>query len=113
MFFVEFYSDWLAISNTVPFYIFRARNCGANTPIDTQLHNSSFFRSTSKVPKLAQRFSINTSGFTKQLPTILILEDGEEAVRFPPIKDNSKVDRIIKLDYKILLKYFDLESRYL
>jgi hypothetical protein len=23
------------------------------------------------------------------------------------------VDRIIKLDYKILLRYFDLESRYL
>ena len=65
------------------------------------------------LPKLAQRFSINTSGFTKQLPTILILEDGEEAARFPPIKDNSKVDRIIKFDYKVLLKYFDLESRYL
>ena len=65
------------------------------------------------IPELAHRFNINTSGFTKQLPSIVIIEDGEETARFPPIKENSKVDRIIKLDYKILLKYFDLESRYL
>jgi hypothetical protein len=44
---------------------------------------------------------------------VLILEDGSETARFPPIKENNKVDRVIKLDYKILLKYFDLESRYL
>ena len=67
----------------------------------------------SKVPELAKRFNVNTSGFTKQLPTIVILEDGEENVRFPPIKEGNKVDRIVKLDYKILLRYFDLESRYL
>jgi hypothetical protein len=66
-----------------------------------------------KLPELAKRYNINTSGFTKQLPTVLILEDGEETQRFPPIKEDNKVDRIIKLDYKILLKYFDLESRYL
>lgn len=65
------------------------------------------------LPNLAKRFNINTSGFTKQLPTVLILEDGQETVRFPPIKKDNKVDRIVKLDYKILLKYFDLESRYL
>ena len=44
---------------------------------------------------------------------MLIIEDGEEVVRFPPIKEDNKVDRVVKLDYKILLKYFDLESRYL
>lgn len=66
-----------------------------------------------KVPELAKRFNINTSGFTKQLPTIIILDNGKETARFPPIKDGNKVDRIIKLDYKILLRYFDLESRYL
>ena len=67
----------------------------------------------SRVPSLAKRFNINTSGFTKQLPTVLVIEDGAEKVRFPPIKEDNKVDKIIKLDYKILLKYFDLESRYL
>jgi thioredoxin-like negative regulator of GroEL len=40
----------------------------------------------SNLPELAKRFKINVSGFTKQLPTVIILEDGEETVRFPPIQ---------------------------
>jgi hypothetical protein len=34
-------------------------------------------------------------------------------MRFPPIGENNKVSKVIKLDYRVLLKYFDLESRYL
>lgn len=62
----------------------------------------------SRLPAIAKRYHINISGFTKQLPTVLIVENGRETVRFPPIKEDNKVDRVIKLDYKILLKYFDL-----
>jgi len=67
----------------------------------------------SRLPELATRYHVNISGFTKQLPSIVIIENGQETARFPPIKENNKVDRVVKLDYKILLKYFDLESRYL
>ena len=63
--------------------------------------------------KLAEKYRINTSGFSKQLPTVIMFEDGEEKMRFPPIDKNDKVGKVIKYDYKILLRYFDLESRYI
>lgn len=37
-----------------------------------------------------------------------MMEDGEETLRFPPINKDNKVDKVGKLDYKILLSYFDL-----
>lgn len=42
-----------------------------------------------------------------------MFEDGEEAIRFPPIDKDGKVPKVVKYDYKILLRYFDLESRYI
>lgn len=67
----------------------------------------------SKLPEIAKTYNINTSGFTKQLPTVLMIEDGEEVLRFPPVGKDNKVAKVAKYDYKILLRYFDLESRYL
>ena len=43
----------------------------------------------------------------------MIIEDGEEVLRFPPVDKNNKVAKVAKYDYKILLRYFDLESRYI
>ena len=37
--------------------------------------------------------------------------ESEDEVR--PIDKNDKVGKVIKYDYKILLRYFDLESRYI
>lgn len=44
---------------------------------------------------------------------MVIVTNGEEEMRFPPVDENNKVKKVLKLDYRILLKYFDLESRYL
>ncbi len=66
-----------------------------------------------RLPEIAKRYKINTSGFSRQLPSIVIVTNGEEEMRFPPIDENNKVKKVLKLDYKILLRYFDLESRYL
>jgi hypothetical protein len=57
---------------------------------------------------LAKSYNINTSGFSKQLPTVMIIEDGEEILRFPPVDKDNKVAKVAKYDYKILLSYFDL-----
>lgn len=43
----------------------------------------------------------------------MMMEDGEEVLRFPPVDKDNKVAKVAKYDYKILLRYFDLESRYL
>lgn len=34
-------------------------------------------------------------------------------MRFPPVDKNNKVPKVAKYDYKVLLRYFDLESRYI
>ena len=67
----------------------------------------------SRLPEIAKKYQINVTGFTKQLPTVMIIEDGEESLRFPPVDKNNKVPKVAKYDYRLLLKYFDLESRYL
>jgi hypothetical protein len=42
-----------------------------------------------------------------------MVTNGEEEVRFPPIDENNKVSKVQRYDYKALLRYFDLEARYL
>ena len=107
MFFVEFYADWLYPCHISKELWYEYSNRYTTPSLKFLQVN------VSKVPELAKLFSINTSGFTRQLPTVLMVENGYITARFPPIKENSKVDKVVKLDYKILLKYFDLESRYL
>lgn len=67
-----------------------------------------------KVKDISVKFSINTSGFSRQLPTVIMFEDGEEVLRFPPIDSKTKkVSKVLKYESKILGKYFDMEQRYL
>jgi hypothetical protein len=42
------------------------------------------------IPALALKFNINTSGFSRQLPTLILFEDGKEVGRFPPYDDDTK-----------------------
>jgi hypothetical protein len=63
---------------------------------------------------MSTKFSINTSGLSRQLPTVIMFEDGEEIVRFPPIDPKTKkVGKVLKYESKTLAKYFDLEQRFL
>jgi len=63
---------------------------------------------------LATRYTINTSVMSRQLPTLILFEDGEEKLRFPPISQESgKVGKVLKYDKVEIAKYFDLDKRYL
>eukprot|EP01017_Pseudomicrothorax_dubius_P027919 TRINITY_DN3273_c0_g2_i2.p1 TRINITY_DN3273_c0_g2~~TRINITY_DN3273_c0_g2_i2.p1 ORF type:complete len:274 (-),score=59.32 TRINITY_DN3273_c0_g2_i2:95-916(-) len=67
-----------------------------------------------KIPEIAKRFQINTSGLSRQLPTLILFEEGKEYIRFPPIEEKTgKIGRVLKYDKKQLAKYFDLEKRFL
>lgn len=57
---------------------------------------------------MAKRYKINTSGFSKQLPSLIMVTNGEEEVRFPPVDENNKVSKVQRYDYKALLRYFDI-----
>ena len=49
-----------------------------------------------------------------QLPTLLLLEDNVEYLRFPPIDvTTGKAGRVVNYKERELMKYFELEARYL
>jgi len=67
----------------------------------------------SKFPDLHKEFKIDTNIASNQLPTLILLENNKEHLRFPP-SDMTK-SRFTKINYKFneLVKYFDLEQRLL
>jgi len=64
--------------------------------------------------KLVKAFKINTKGVANQLPTIVLLEDNKEYLRFPPIDVNTGAyGRVVNYKETELIKYFDLDKRYM
>ena len=63
-------------------------------------------------PEIAKDLDINTSGISKQLPTLIMYEDGQEIARFPSFNEDGKVGKVLKYESRLLAKYFDLETRY-
>lgn len=63
-------------------------------------------------PEIAKDLDINTSAVSKQLPTLIMFEDGHEIGRFPSINEEGKVGKVLKYDSRLLARYFDLENRY-
>jgi len=66
---------------------------------------------------LAKLYKVNTSAFG-QLPALILFEDGREVLRFPLASDDKKAKEyspgnISNYKDKDLIKYFDLDKRYL
>ena len=63
--------------------------------------------------KLCQSLKISTSNVANQLPTLLLLQDNVEYLRFPPIDvSTGKAGRVVNYKERELIKYFELEPRY-
>lgn len=55
--------------------------------------------SLSLVPDLARKYNINTSEMSRQLPTVILFEDGVEKQRFPYYDpDSKKFMKVLKFD---------------
>ena len=68
---------------------------------------------TTKFSEVAKHFKVNPND-GNQLPSLVMLEDNIEALRFPPIDfDTLKVARTVGFKEKELIEYFDLQKRYL
>jgi hypothetical protein len=63
-------------------------------------------------PLIAKDYNINTTGVSRQLPTLIMFENGVEVGRFPAFNDDGKIGKVLKYDRRTLAKYFDLENRY-
>ena len=49
-----------------------------------------------------------------QMPTLILLQDNVEYLRFPPMDyEKGTIGRVISYKDKELIKYFDLEKRFL
>eukprot|EP00357_Protocruzia_adherens_P007856 CAMPEP_0115017504 /NCGR_PEP_ID=MMETSP0216-20121206/28170_1 /TAXON_ID=223996 /ORGANISM="Protocruzia adherens, Strain Boccale" /LENGTH=261 /DNA_ID=CAMNT_0002388361 /DNA_START=1157 /DNA_END=1942 /DNA_ORIENTATION=+ len=65
-----------------------------------------------QIPELARRYDINTGAMSRQLPTLVLFENGEESIRFPPVRDG-KVAVALKYKAKEIKDYFNLGKIYL
>ncbi|CAD8050640.1 unnamed protein product [Paramecium sonneborni] len=108
MFFAEFYVDWADTCNYT-------KEIWANFSCKYTTKGLKFISiNLAKIPRLAECYRINTSAMSRQLPTVILFEDGEEAQRFPPIDEKTnKIPKVLKYGKKELQSYFDLEKRYL
>jgi hypothetical protein len=51
---------------------------------------------------------------SNQIPTLILLEDGLEYLRFPPVDPQTgKTANVVSYKPKELIKYFDLDNRFL
>ena len=67
---------------------------------------------TGRFDSIARSFKFNMSDVQGQLPGLVLLEDGKEYLRFPPIDaDTGKQGRVVAYKEKELIKYFDLDNR--
>ena len=62
--------------------------------------------------QLPKKFKIDTKGTSKQLPTLLVFENGELIDRFPPINQSGKVAKVLRYKQKEIVKYLELDKRY-
>ena len=63
-------------------------------------------------PEIAEQCVIDTSGFSRQLPSLILFEKGRETRRFPPISDDGKIAQVLRFDYKTIVSYLGVAERY-
>lgn len=68
----------------------------------------------SELESVARNFKVVTSGVAGYLPALILFEDGVEYLRFPLIDLRTGKTSVVN-DYneKELVKYFDLDKRFL
>ena len=68
---------------------------------------------TSKFETIARQFKVNFKD-GNQLPSLVLLEDNKEYLRFPPVDyEKGTLGKVLSFKEKELIKYFDLDKRFL
>lgn len=62
---------------------------------------------------LAKKCAIDTSAYSKQLPTLVLYSNGKEQKRFPPVGPNGEVGMIVNYKVKEIIKYLGLDRIHL
>lgn len=64
-------------------------------------------------PLIAKKCVVDTTGMTRQLPSLLLYEDGIEVARFPPVNAQGSRPQVVKYRFKEIADYLGLERRWL
>ena len=66
----------------------------------------------SLLEKVAKKYNVDTDPTSRQLPTLLMIENGKETARYPPLP-NSKT-KTISADYneRKIVKYLEIDSKF-
>lgn len=67
----------------------------------------------SRSPETAEKYHINTSSFSKQLPTVILFKDGKEEMRRPLVASNSKLVPFSFTFVSLILSYMINYSKFL
>ena len=54
----------------------------------------------------SQELKVNISGYSRQLPTVILYKNGVEQKRFPDYNEEGKIGKVLKYDVDNLEKYF-------
>lgn len=67
----------------------------------------------SRNPETAEKYRINTSPISKQLPTIILFENGKETMRRPIVQDNGKLANFAFTFVSIIVIFFNYHVNFL
>ena len=62
--------------------------------------------------KIAQKYSISTDPMSKQIPTLMMLENGKEMDRFPPLPKPGKAQIVPVYNEKNIVKYLEIDHKF-
>ena len=68
---------------------------------------------TRRLEEVCRDFKVNPKD-GNQLPTLILIENKKEVLRFPPIDfEKGSISRVVNYKEKELVRYFDLEKRFM
>lgn len=62
---------------------------------------------------LAKKCAVDYTGFSRQLPSLIVYEDGKEVKRFPPVDREGNIPRYVVYKVKEIVQYLGIDRRYL
>ncbi|KAG8183985.1 hypothetical protein JTE90_001517 [Oedothorax gibbosus] len=102
----------------VAFYTVWNANCVSFAPVFSEmsvkycLDNLKFGKmDATRFPDVAEKFHVNTSAFSKQLPTLILFKGGREVARRPTVDSSSKLIKFFFSEENVL-SAFDLNNLY-
>mmetsp|Transcript_5207 Transcript_5207/g.5180 ORF Transcript_5207/g.5180 Transcript_5207/m.5180 type:complete len:90 (+) Transcript_5207:448-717(+) len=62
---------------------------------------------------LAKKCAVDNSGFSRQLPSLIVYEDGKEVKRFPPVDKEGYAPKVKSYKTKEIVQFLGIDRRYL